>query len=211
VGLRRRGTAVPERGRGRHDRHQRADPGADRLLELEFGRMKGVTLRRQPRPRHRGRALLHPAAKPSPAAGSTLAAAASNSASHKQIGLSPRDSCSPHSQLGRESRTHAGPSTHRSRRRRKRYAPRPDPCHRDQTHPEQLRRVADLLQGVMLEHFASPQTRPLSAHFPNTSPGDYRRRQPDWSSDAPIVSVVEKTCEDWSFGNGVAQFMEGHL
>lgn len=26
-----------------------------------------------------------------------------------------------------------------------------------------------------------------------------------------IVSVVENTRDDWSFGNGIAQFVEGHL
>ena len=55
---RRCGPALPERGGGRHGRHQRADPGAGGLLQLR--RLEGVAVRRHPRPRHRGRALLHP-------------------------------------------------------------------------------------------------------------------------------------------------------
>ena len=55
---RRRRPALPERGGGRHGRHQRADPGADGLLQLR--RLESLPVRRQPRPRHRGRALLHP-------------------------------------------------------------------------------------------------------------------------------------------------------
>jgi hypothetical protein len=51
-------TALPERGRGRHGRHQRAHPGADGLLQLR--RLEELAVRRQPRPRRRGRALLHP-------------------------------------------------------------------------------------------------------------------------------------------------------
>ena len=55
---RRRGPALPARGRGRHGRHQRADPGAGRLLLLR--RLEGLAVRRHPRLRHRRRALLHP-------------------------------------------------------------------------------------------------------------------------------------------------------
>ena len=55
---RRRRPALPERGRGRHGRHQRADPGADGLLQLR--RLEGLAVRRQPRPRHGRRAVLHP-------------------------------------------------------------------------------------------------------------------------------------------------------
>ncbi len=55
---RRRRPALPERGRGRHGRHQRADPGADGVLLVR--RLEELAVRRHPRPRHRGRALLHP-------------------------------------------------------------------------------------------------------------------------------------------------------
>ncbi len=55
---RRRRPALPGRGRGRHDRHQRADPGADGVLLVR--RLEGLAVRRHARPRHRGRALLHP-------------------------------------------------------------------------------------------------------------------------------------------------------
>ena len=53
-----RGPALPERGRGRHGRHQRADPGAGGLLLVR--RMEELAVRRHARPRHRRRALLHP-------------------------------------------------------------------------------------------------------------------------------------------------------
>ena len=49
---------VPERGRGRDGRRQRADPGAGVLLLVR--RLEEQPLRGQPRPRHRGRAVLHP-------------------------------------------------------------------------------------------------------------------------------------------------------
>jgi malonate-semialdehyde dehydrogenase (acetylating)/methylmalonate-semialdehyde dehydrogenase len=55
---RRRRAEVPERGAGRHGRHQRADPGSDGVLQLR--RLEGLAVRGQPRPRHRRRALLHP-------------------------------------------------------------------------------------------------------------------------------------------------------
>ena len=55
---RRRGPALPARGRGRHGRRQRADPGADGVLLVR--RLEVLAVRRHPRPRHRRRALLHP-------------------------------------------------------------------------------------------------------------------------------------------------------
>ena len=55
---RRRRPPVPVRGRGRHGRHQRADPGAGRLLLLR--RLEGLALRRHAHLRARGRELLHP-------------------------------------------------------------------------------------------------------------------------------------------------------
>ena len=55
---RRRGAAIPERGRGRHGRHQRADPGADGLLQLR--RLEGLAVRRHARPWDGRRAVLHP-------------------------------------------------------------------------------------------------------------------------------------------------------
>ena len=55
---RRRRPALPERGPGRHDRHQRAHPGTDGLLQLR--RLESLAVRRQPRPRHGRRAVLHP-------------------------------------------------------------------------------------------------------------------------------------------------------
>ena len=55
---RRRRAAVPERGRGRHGGHQRADPGADGLLLVR--RLEELAVRRHPRARHGGRAVLHP-------------------------------------------------------------------------------------------------------------------------------------------------------
>ena len=71
---RRCGPALPERDRGRHGRHQRADPGADVVLLLR--RLEGVAVRRHPRPRRRGRPLLHPRQGRHAAAGSTRATAA---------------------------------------------------------------------------------------------------------------------------------------
>ena len=56
---RRRGRpAVPDRGRGGHGRRQRADPRADGVLLVR--RVGGLAVRRHPRLRPRGRALLHP-------------------------------------------------------------------------------------------------------------------------------------------------------
>ena len=55
---RRRRQAVRVRGRDRHGRRQRADPGADGVLLLR--RLEGQPVRRHPRARHRGRPLLHP-------------------------------------------------------------------------------------------------------------------------------------------------------
>ncbi len=49
---------VRVRGRDRHGRRQRADPGADGVLLLR--RLEGQPVRRHPRARHRGRPLLHP-------------------------------------------------------------------------------------------------------------------------------------------------------
>ena len=71
--------ALPERGRGRHGRDQRADPGADGVLQLR--RLEELAVRRHPRPRHRRRALLHPRQGHHAAAGSTPATAASTWAS----------------------------------------------------------------------------------------------------------------------------------
>ncbi|CAA9387131.1 MAG: Malonate-semialdehyde dehydrogenase [inositol], partial [uncultured Quadrisphaera sp.] len=53
-----RRAALRQRGAGRHDRDQRARAGADGLLLLR--RVEGLAVRRLPRPRRRGRALLHP-------------------------------------------------------------------------------------------------------------------------------------------------------
>ena len=55
---RRRGPALPERGRGGHGRDQRPDPGPDGVLLLRG--VEEQPVRRHPRPRHGGRALLHP-------------------------------------------------------------------------------------------------------------------------------------------------------
>ena len=49
---RRRGAAVPVRRRGRHGRHQRADPGAGGLLLVR--RLEGLAVRRHPHVRPRG-------------------------------------------------------------------------------------------------------------------------------------------------------------
>ena len=49
---------VPARGQRRDDRHQRAGAGADGVLLLR--RLEGLAVRRQARPRPRGRGLLHP-------------------------------------------------------------------------------------------------------------------------------------------------------
>ena len=76
---RRRGAALPERGRGRHGRHQRAHPGADGLLQLR--RLEEPRCSATPTPTAPKACTSSPAAKPSPAAGSTPATAASNSAS----------------------------------------------------------------------------------------------------------------------------------
>ncbi|MFF2112165.1 tautomerase family protein [Rhodococcus koreensis] len=116
--------------------------------------------------------------------------------------------------------------------------------------PEQLRHVADVVQNVMLEHFAAPDRdryQLITEHKPgqiiaeDTGLGFERTddivvvqiAQQGRSVDqktamyraladrlhietglAPtdvIVSVVENTRDDWSFGNGIAQFVEGHL
>ncbi len=55
---RRCGPALPARGRGRHGRHQRADPGAGRLPLLR--RLEGLALRRRQGLRPAGGRLLHP-------------------------------------------------------------------------------------------------------------------------------------------------------
>ncbi|MFE5699222.1 tautomerase family protein [Rhodococcus koreensis] len=116
--------------------------------------------------------------------------------------------------------------------------------------PEQLRHVADVVQNVMLEHFAAPDRdryQLITEHKPgqiiaeDTGLGFERTddivvvqiAQQGRSVDqktamyraladrlhietglAPtdvIVSVVENTRDNWSFGNGIAQFVEGHL
>ena len=116
--------------------------------------------------------------------------------------------------------------------------------------PEQLRHLADVVQDVMLEHFAAPDRdryQIISEHKPgqiiaeDTGLGFERTddivvvqvaqqgrsqeqkkamyraladRLHDETGLAPtdvIVSVLENTRDDWSFGNGVAQFVEGHL
>ncbi len=55
---RRRRPTVPERGRGRHGRHQRPHPRPHGVLLLRG--LEELPVRRQPRPRHRRRPLLHP-------------------------------------------------------------------------------------------------------------------------------------------------------
>ena len=55
---RRRGATVPERGQGRHDRDQRAGAGAHGVLLLRW--LEVLALRRHPRTRGGGGALLHP-------------------------------------------------------------------------------------------------------------------------------------------------------
>ena len=120
----------------------------------------------------------------------------------------------------------------------------------DRRTPQQLRRVADVIQDVMLDHFAAPprdRYQLISEHkagqiiaednglgFDRTDDiivvqiaqqgrtGEQKQRAYKELADrlhtetglAPtdlIVSVVENTREDWSFGNGVAQFLEGRL
>ena len=58
---RRRRAAVPERGQGRHDRHQRAGAGADGLLLLR--RLEELAVRRQPRARRWRACTSSPAAR----------------------------------------------------------------------------------------------------------------------------------------------------
>ena len=78
---RRRGPPVPERGRGRHGRHQRADPGADGLLLASAaGRTRCSAT---PTPTAPRACTSSPAARSSPPAGSTRATAASTSASRR--------------------------------------------------------------------------------------------------------------------------------
>ena len=55
----RRGAPVRARDRGRHGRHQRADPGPGRVVLVRW--VEGVDLRRQRDVRPRGGSLLHPA------------------------------------------------------------------------------------------------------------------------------------------------------
>ena len=76
---RRRRPPLPERGPGRHDRHQRARPGAGRLLQLR--RVESRPCSATPTPTAPKVSTSTPAAKSSPPAGSTPATAASTSAS----------------------------------------------------------------------------------------------------------------------------------
>ena len=55
--VRPRRARVPAPDPGRHDRHQRPDPGADGVLQLR--RLEGLAVRRPPHPRPRGREVLH--------------------------------------------------------------------------------------------------------------------------------------------------------
>ena len=55
--LGRRGAALRERDRGRHGRHQRADPGADGVLLVR--RLEGVAVRRPAHARRRGHPVQH--------------------------------------------------------------------------------------------------------------------------------------------------------
>ncbi|GCE40118.1 MULTISPECIES: tautomerase family protein [Rhodococcus] len=116
--------------------------------------------------------------------------------------------------------------------------------------PEQLRRLADVVQDVMLEHFAAPDRdryQLITEHKPgqiiaeDTGLGfertddivvvqiaqqgrsvdqktamyralaDQLHTETGMAPTDVIVSVVENTRDDWSFGNGIAQFVEGHL
>jgi phenylpyruvate tautomerase PptA (4-oxalocrotonate tautomerase family) len=115
--------------------------------------------------------------------------------------------------------------------------------------PEQLRRLADTVQEVMLELFAAPPSdryQVVTEHRPGqlicdtglgiertddpvalqvVQPGrseeqkralyaGLARRLEEPTGLAPsdlIVSVVGNTGEDWSFGPGRAQFLEGDL
>ena len=76
---RRRGPPLPERGRGRHGRHQRADPGADGLLLASAAGRRRCSA--TPTPTAPRACTSSPAARSSPAGGSTRATAASISAS----------------------------------------------------------------------------------------------------------------------------------
>lgn len=116
--------------------------------------------------------------------------------------------------------------------------------------PEELRRVADVVQEVMQTHFAAPDrdryqiiTEHKSGHIIAEDTGlgfarsddivivqivqQGRSRQQKQATYraladrleaetglAPtdlIISVVENTRADWSFGKGAAQFIEGQL
>ncbi|QYB02697.1 tautomerase family protein [Rhodococcus sp. USK10] len=116
--------------------------------------------------------------------------------------------------------------------------------------PEQLRRLADVVQDVMLEHFAAPDRdryQLITEHKPgqiiaedtglgfertddivvvqiaqqgrsvdqktamNRALADQLHTETGMAPTDVIVSVVENTRDDWSFGNGIAQFVEGHL
>ena len=88
---RRRRAALPERGRGRHGRHQRADPGADGLLLLR--RLEVLAVRRHATRTAPRACTSSPAARSSPAAGSTRATAASTWASRPTA--EPRTGCVP--------------------------------------------------------------------------------------------------------------------
>ena len=78
---RRRRPTLPERGRGRHDRHQRADPGADGLLQLR--RLEEPRCSATATPTEPKACTSSPVARSSPPAGSTPATAASTSASRR--------------------------------------------------------------------------------------------------------------------------------
>ncbi|MCX6469137.1 MAG: tautomerase family protein [Corynebacteriales bacterium] len=92
--------------------------------------------------------------------------------------------------------------------------------------PEQVRVLADTVQEVLLEHFAAPprdRYQLITEHIVQQG-RDSDQKQATYRALADrlgaecglagtdlIVSVVENTQSDWSFGNGVAQFVTGDL
>ena len=116
--------------------------------------------------------------------------------------------------------------------------------------PAQLRRLADTVQQVMLDHFAAPDRdryQMITEHKPGQiiaedsglgfertddivilqifqqgrtrdhkqaayrALADRLQAETGLESSDLIVSIVETAREDWSFGNGIAQFVEGRL
>ena len=158
---RRRRTPVPVRRERRHGRHQRADPGAGRLLLLR--RLEGVALRRQRTSTGPRESTSTPAARSSRAAGPIRPRARSTSASRKrarnQPGWSGRTCGAAPTGTAGLSEARAGGSS-RAFRRRSSQRPTPRvpfrPCPRMHRRPA-IRRLPPIRRR--LPHRLRPRAR----------------------------------------------------